>query len=67
MEGYRSVSVKGATAGKLQQRAKEEGKSLSFLLNELLDQKDTVRAILKGEREIVKDELRLLLEGMKRW
>lgn len=67
MEGYRSVSLKGEIAGKLQQRAKEEGKSLSFLINELLEQKDAIKEILEREREIVKEELRLLLEEAKRW
>lgn len=67
MEGYRSVNLKGETAEKLQQRAKEEGKSLSFLINELLEQKDILNEILERERETIKEELRLLLEEAKRW
>lgn len=67
MEGYRSVSLKGKTVEKLQQRAKDEKKSLSTLVEELLEQKDIIKKALEGEREIVKEELRGVLEETKRW
>ncbi|RLG32923.1 hypothetical protein DRN97_06255 [Methanosarcinales archaeon] len=70
MEGYRSVSLKGEVVEELQKRAKKEKKSLSTLVGELLEQKHIVKEIaeemLKGEREIVEEKLRSILEEARR-
>lgn len=69
MKKYKGMSVREDVAEKIQAKAKEEGKPISTILNELLGSKKKEEGVLTEVkmRQIIREEVTAILEEARRW